>query len=450
MGAKGILSRIRRSDTDAIRNFNEQMNGQAGLRSIADGSHLTEGTGQITIAGVGDFMSSLLPPTLTSFERAGAASFVGQIYLGQANTGLREECMRAMPEQFRPRVTPLVLPAFPDGFGGAPPAEVRALAEWWETDHRRCLTRWGDNIARQTAITGTFPSTLLLYLSNNGHIELAPYVPSEFLVRSPLGRVFGILPIAKDTRVRHQLDEVFAAFGSNQPRGYLLIDNRDDQRRSDFGLVQLFAAMASGNWVSNPGVSKIALNGLNDVFPYDHPGQAAIISVVVRTAPVFYREPYKNKIPGVFHTNFDLLQVLFKEGIDEILADETLHSVPLRKAKKGSPRLLYAVAPVEAEALRRLAGDVDERIGKRLRSLDIDLTWQCASVGQPLAAGENAVITFVLIQGVDATHRQIVDYARGKLVGNPAVLSHARNGHAPRIAHPSAARQLTTNRKGIK
>ncbi len=200
--------------------------------------------------------------------------------------------------------------------------------------------------------------------------------------------------------------------------------------------------MTTGHWITQKRDQQTALNGLNAIFPAHNPGQTGTVSVSVETVPALY-EPATKRHGAIFHTSPALLTQKIIHGIERVISDETLQALPLRKSKPGSARVLCVIAPVTPEFLRSASMEVEERFGSWLKERDVDLVVQYASIGQPLTPDGTAIISFVLLQLVDATDKQIADYARGKVRDNPAVLPHvATNGHSRRL-NRGVAKQLS-------
>jgi hypothetical protein len=420
------------------------------LRSLEDGRHRSEGDGQMPIAGLGSLTAGLLPPILDTFERAGAASYIGPILLGEAAKDLRETCRREMPATFHARLTELKVPAFPFGFGGASLEEMLepGMRRWWETDNMRTASKWADRIDHNTAITKVNAGLLLAILSNNGHAALAPDVLREFKRRYPLAPIYALTVLDAHTSVRERFPEVHDLLtGEGLVRGFISIDNLGDQKRYDFGLVQLLAAMTTGQWIASKRDQQTALNGLNAIFPATDPGQTGTISVTAETVPALYL-PESGRRQAIYYTSGSLLAQKIVQGIERVVTDETLQALPLRAARKGNARVLCVIAPVVPDFLRTTSLEVEERLGAWLKERDVDLVVQYASIGQPLTPDGTAIISFVLLQRVEATDKQLADYARGKVRDNPAVLAHvAGNGHSKRL-NRGVAKQLSGSRKG--
>lgn len=422
------------------------------LRALDNDQHRSDGKGQVPILGMGSLTTGWLPAMTTTWRRAGAASYQGSIGLGEASDDLRNECLHGLDASLRSQVIELVVPAFTAGFGGMTVEEVLELEPWWKLEVERFSTAWVDAIDQNTRRTGVSPSLVQAILSPNGHMALSPYAIGEFKHRYPLPPVYGFLAIPeKPATVRHRFPQVYELLGkSGLVDGFIALDNMGDQARNDLGAVQLMTAMATGHWISANHDRQSALNGLRAIFPKDDPGRTGTISTHMETVPVAWYAGYKHKVDGAFYSHTPLLVQRAMLGIERILEDETLQALPLRKAKKGSPRSLCVIAPAEPEYLRAIATEVDQRIGSRLRTLDRDLTLQWASIGQPLTDGGNAVLTFILLQGVDATPKQIAAYTQGQIAGNPAVLPHATrngNGHSKQL-NKTVEKQLTAGKKG--
>jgi hypothetical protein len=334
--------------------------------------------------------------------------------------------------------------------GGATIDEMHEeeMRRWWASDNARCARAWADRVDYNTAVTKVNAGLLPVILSNNGHAALGPEIIREFTRRYPLAPVYGLMVLDAHTSVRDRYPEVHALFAEEQLlRGYICADNRGDPKRNDFGMVQLLAAMTAGHWITSKRDQLSVLNGLNAVFPAAHPGETATISVTVETVTALYHPGCKPHQP-LFYTSPSLLTQRIVQGVERVIMDESLQALPLRKRKKGCTRVLCVIAPVVPDFLQATSLEVEERFGPWLRNHDIDLVVQYASIGQPLVPDGTAIITFVLLQRVDATDKQIADYARGKIHDNPAVLQHVvRNGHSKRL-NRGVQKQLTGSRKG--
>lgn len=314
--------------------------GACRLRPVGELWKRAEGRGQVAILAVGSYAASLLPAVLQGFEWAGAADYIGPIYLLELDEVHRQMCLNSLPTGLRSRVIEALCPNVPGGMLGEPVERVLADQALWGPDVRAHAQEWLGRIQRESD-----PVFLLVLLSPGGMAALGLPVAEAYHERYPQKPIYVISILDDKTVVRQRFPEVRRLYSRNGlVRGYILMDNRRFKRRSDAGIAVLFAGAAAATWISDQPLDP--WNALAYLFPSEHPGGFATISVWAETLPVYHIPPWENVLPAVFYTPASLVEEKAIRGIRAVVERPELQALPLQAAPLGNARLCCVVAPV--------------------------------------------------------------------------------------------------------
>lgn len=390
-----------------------ELHGSVVLRPVDDQRSRSRGYFQLPLAVFGSKGADTLPATLKAFERAGAQDYVGPILLCELARDIREQCLDDMPSCFRDRVVQVEAEMLIGGTGGDSIEDVQADHKFWYRELRLYTQKWLDTIDRYRALTRVGPSMLYAELSSAGHAALAYYPIRAFRQHFPRAPVVAGAVFDARTGIRKRYPEMYALFADEGlVRGYVTTDNRLDQARNDFGMSHLLPAMTVGSWLTTEHVG--ALNGFGGVFPREDPGRTATISVFAESIPVFHFEPWNGKLPGIYYTTPGVVQEKIIRGIESLIADDSLMGLPFERSPKGSARVLNVIAPIAPQDFQQDIVAIQDRVGGWLKEIDVDMTVQFISMGQPLTPqSETAIVTLVLLQGVDAGPDKLEQLAEG-------------------------------------
>lgn len=369
-----------------------------------------QGRGQIAILAVGTYAANLLPAVLEQFERAGAADYVGFIYLLELDQAHRAMCLHSIPAQFRLRVVEATCPNFPGGMLAAPVEAVLAQQELWRPDVMDKAQAWLARIQRESA-----PVFLLVLLSPGGMAALGRPVVEAFRWRYPDKPVYVVSILDDKTAVRQRFPDVRRLYSQDSlVRGYILTDNRRFKRRSDAGIALLFAGMAASTWISDQPLDP--WNALTHVFDArKRPGRLATVSVWAETLPVYHLPAWRDVLPEVFYTQASLFEEKAMRGIRAVVEHPELQGLPLEPAPPGNTRVVCVAAPIVPKPDFQLrARRIEQALEAWRAKTDPDLSIQYASIATPMSPETQEVPIFaVLLQPLKATAEQVDALALG-------------------------------------
>jgi hypothetical protein len=317
------------------------------------------------------------------------------------------------------------------GAGGETIEEVQADEKLWFPEVRSATNQWLNAIDRYRALTRVGPPMLYAELSSAGSAAFAYYPIHTFCQHYPRSPVIAGAIFDARTGIRRRYPEMYKLFDAEKLiRGYGATDNRLNQARNDFGMIHLFPAMVVGSWLTTEHVG--ALNGFSGIFPRDDPGRTATVSVFAETIPVFHFDPWKGRLPDVYYTSPGVVQEKIIRGIETLIADDSLMGLPFERSAKGNARVLNVIAPIAPDDFRDDIVAIQDRVGAWLKETDVDMSVQFISMKQPLSPESGtAILTLVLLQGVDAGPDELKQLAEGTYPVDQKFLPGG-NGYKPR------------------
>ena len=350
------------------------------LRCAGEVWRRATGCGQIPFVAIGTYAANLLPFMLKEFERAGAADFVGVIYLLELSDEQQQMSLAEIPPAFRDRVIVAQCPNWSAGLNGATLRSAWDDRHLWFQDVTDGAAQWLGRMQRETK-----PSLLLCLISPGGMAALGRPVVEAFHERYPHLPIYGMTILDHKTGRRQHFPAIRAFYSQGGlVRGFIIADNRRDYRRADLGIVLLAAAMVGGTWVGS--LPEPLFNGLADVFPESKPpGGVATISVWAEMLPVYYLPPHPTGLKEVYYSKATLLEEKAMRGIKADAEHPELQALPLEPAELGSTRICSVVAPVvPAPDFQTSATRIDRGLEDWRAQRDPDLTVQYASIGAVL------------------------------------------------------------------
>jgi hypothetical protein len=387
------------------------------LRQTDDHRRIVDGDGQLIFSFTGTAAASWMPAWLTSFVRGGVTSFVGPALLNEPAKSDRDAASRSVPPELLNRIHIAQYPHLSGGLGGASIPQALGMREDWERDATIGATTWREGIDRHRAIAEVDPMLHVAAVSPGGSAVTAKVLLDEFAYhyRAPQ---FVVTAMDHKDPVRRRFGQMRQYLSqADNVRGFIVCDNALDMRRNDFGLVQLFAAMVSGVWLSTNTLG--ALNSLTYLFPSDEPARVATLSVWAESLPVFYRPQVCKDLPAMYYSNSVVCREKIMRGIKAVIEKEadSLRAVAMPRADKGNVAAVYVVAPLEPESFRREIPEIEERMTPWLQEYDRNVTLQFASIGQPLTPTGTAMITVIMLQSVAGSGQDVDQYTLDTLVG---------------------------------